>query len=95
MEFIKSTRGDLLILDGYAYSQNKVSVSGNGLIHWECTERRNAKSCNAKLKTMGQVEVGRLHAHTHPPDYEQIRVLKIKSELKSRTINTTEKQEIS
>ena len=87
-----STRGnkDLLILAGYAYSQNKVSVSRNGLIHCECTERRNAKSCNARLTTMDQVEVGRLHAHTHP-DYEKIRVLKIKSELKNRAINTAEK----
>ena len=91
MEFIKSTGGnkDLLILDGYAYSQNKVLVSG--LIHWECTERRNAKSRNAKLKTMNQVEVGRLRAHTHPPDYEKIRVLKIKSELKNRAIDTAGK----
>ena len=40
---------------------------------------------------MDQVEVGRLHAHTHPPDYEKIRALKIKSERKNLEINTAEK----
>ena len=91
MEFVKSTRGnkDLLALDGFVYSQNKISAAG--VVSWECVERRNAKSCMAKLKTVNQVEVGRLHQHTHPADHEKIRILKIKAEMKHRAQNTAEK----
>ena len=51
MEFIPSTRGskELLVLDGYIYSQNITSVTE--VITWECVERRNEKLCTAKLKT--------------------------------------------
>ena len=88
IEFVKNTRGnkDLLVLDGFVYSQNKISAAG--VVSWECVERRNAKSCMAKLKTVNQVEVGRLHQHTHPADHEKIRILKIKAEMKHRAQNT-------
>ena len=91
MEFVKSTRGnkDLLVLVGFVYSQNKISAAG--VASWECVERRNAKSCMAKLKTVNQVEVGRLHQHTHPADHEKIPILKIKAEMKHRAQNSAEK----
>ena len=82
----KSTRGnkDLLVLDGFVYSPNKISAAG--VISWECVERRNAKSCMAKMKTLNGVEVGRFHQHTHAPDHENIRVLKIKADINTRIL---------
>lgn len=90
MEFVPSTRGNnqLLVLDGYMYSKNKTSAAG--VITWECVERRNENSCMAKLKTLNEVEVGRLHEHQHNPDHQKIRVLKIKGEMKRRAQNTAE-----
>ena len=46
------------MLDGYIYSQNKTSATE--VRTWECVERRNGKLCTAKLKTLNQIEVGRL-----------------------------------
>ena len=52
MEFIPSVRikEELLVLGGYIYSQNITSATG--VIIWESVERRNEKSCTAKLKTL-------------------------------------------
>ena len=73
MEIVKSTHGnkDLLLLDGFVYSRNKISAAG--VISWECVDRRNAKSCMAKMNTLNGVEVYRLHQHTQPADHENIR----------------------
>ena len=60
----------MLVFDGFVYSQNKISAAG--VVALECVERRNAKSCMAKLKTLNQVEIGRFHQHTHPADHEKI-----------------------
>ena len=75
-------------MDGYIYSQQKTLAGG--VISCECIERRNAKSCMAKLKTLNGNEVDRLHEHTHHADVEKINVLKIKVELKRRAQNTAE-----
>ena len=90
MEFVPSTRGnkELLVMDRYIYSQQKTLAGG--VISWECVERRNAKSCIAKIKTLNGNEVGRLHEHTHPADVEKINVLKIKAEMKRRAQITAE-----
>ena len=69
MEFIPSRRGNkqLLVLDGCVYSEQK-KLSGN-IILWDCTERRKASACNAKIKTLNGVIHGRMPQHTnHQPD---------------------------
>lgn len=88
MEFVNSTRGNgrLLVLDGYVYSKHRLLA--NNVVSWECVNRRNAKSCMAKIKTMDDIEVGRLHMHTHAPDPEKIRLLKMRNEMKNRAKET-------
>ena len=82
MEFIPSTRGNkqLLVLDGYIYSEQK-KLSGN-IILWDCTERRKASVCNAKVKTLNGVLHRQLHHHTHQPDPEKVSVMKFRGEMK-------------
>ena len=88
MEFIASSRGNkpLLILDGYVYSKHR--RLSNNVISWECINRRNKQSCIAK---MDDLEVGRLHAHTCVPDPEKVKVMKLRSEMKTRTKETMDK----
>ena len=88
MEFIASTRGNkqLLVLDGYVYSEHRKLA--NNVVSWECINRRNARSCLAKIKTMDGLEVGRLHVHTHAPDPEKVKLMKLRSEVKTRAKQT-------
>ena len=71
MEFVNSNKGEpQLILDGYIYTKQKDLA--NNVISWECVERRNEKSCKAKIKTLDNEIIDRLHDHTHPPCPERI-----------------------
>ena len=66
MEFATSNKGKLqVIVDGYLF--NKQKDLANDVISWECVDRRNAKSCNARVKTLEGQLVGRINEHTHPP----------------------------
>ena len=63
MEFLTSNKGKRQItLNGYIY--NKQKLLANNTISWECTERRNARLCMARIKTVDDQVVGRLNQHT-------------------------------
>lgn len=90
MEFVNSNKGKpQLILDGYIYSKQKDLA--NNVICWECVERRNEKSCKAKIKTLDNEIVDRLHNHTHPPCPERIQVNALRKSIKDRAKRSTEK----
>ena len=95
MEFIKSSRGkDRLVLDGYLYVKQKDLA--NGVVSFECEERRNKASCKAKVKVhMQQSEVvGRLHSHTHAPSQAKIIAEKTVQKVKKRAIETEETPQV-
>ena len=90
MEFTKSSRGkDQLMLDGYLF--NKQKVLADNVISWECVDRRNSKSCIARVKTRNDQMVGRMNDHTHPPCPEKIQARVVRSNMKDRARTTTEK----
>ena len=63
LEFVHFPNGRRkLIVDNYIFVKQK--ELNNGAIAWECTERRNAKSCRARVKTLDGVLVGRSNVHT-------------------------------
>ena len=63
----------------------------NNVISRACINRRNKQSCIAKIKTMDGLEVGRLHAHTNVPDPEKVKVMKLRTEMKTRATETMDK----
>ena len=63
----------------------------NNEISGECIKRRTKQSCVAKIKTMDGLEVGRLHAHTCVPDPQKVKVMKLRSEMKTRAKETVDK----
>ena len=90
MEFTKSSKGKLqLIVDCYLY--NKQKDLANNVISWECVDRRNAKSCIARVKTANDQLVERVNEHTHPPRPEMIKAHVIRGNMKDRARLTTEK----
>ena len=91
MEFIASSRGNkqLLVLDGYVHSEHRRLA--NNVISWGCINRGNMHSCIAKIKTMGGMEVGRLHDHTCVPDQETIKLMKLRNQMKARAKKTMDK----
>ena len=63
VEFIEYPNGRRkLVFEGYIFVKQK-ELNG-GVISWECCERRNSKSCRAKVKTLNGVFQGRTNHHT-------------------------------
>ena len=85
MEFLTSRKGKRQItLNGYIF--NKQKLLANNTISWECTERRNARLCMARIKTVDDQVVGRLNQYTHLPRPEAVH-----ENMKDRAITTMEK----
>lgn len=90
MDFIKSNRGNnILVHDNFLY--NKQKTLSNDVISWECINRRNKKSCMARVKTLDNEVVGTMNEHTHPPQPDEIRVMKVRAGMKQRARETTER----
>ena len=90
MEFLTSNKGKRQItLDGYIY--NKQKLLANNTISWECTERRNARLCMVRSKSVDDQVVGRLNQHTHLPRPEAVLAAKVRANMKDRAITTMEK----
>ena len=70
-----------------------LSVKNNqwSLLILECVERRNEKSCKAKIKTLDNEIVDRLHNHTHPTCPERIQLNALRKSIKDRAKRSTEK----
>ena len=90
MEFIKSSKEKhQLILDGYLY--NKQKELADNVISLECVDRRNSKSCIARVKTTNYQLVGRVNEHAHPQCLEKIQACIIRGNMKDWARLTTEK----
>ena len=90
MEFLTNSKGKRQItLDGYIY--NKQKLLSNNTISWECTERRNARLCMARIKTVDDQVVCHLNQHTHLPRPEAVQAAKVRANMKDRAITTMEK----
>ena len=91
MDFIRSSRGkDRLVHDGYIYVKQKDLA--NGVVSFECEERRNKAVCKAKLKVHIERNevVGRLHNHTHAPSKAKIEAARTIQRVNMRAIDTEE-----
>ena len=63
VEFVDFPNGRRkLIFENYIFVKQK--DLRNGAIAWECSERRNTKSCRARVKTLDGNIVGQTNAHT-------------------------------
>ena len=84
MDFIRSKK-----------DQDPTIVSGilaAGETVWECTKRRNAHPCDATVKSLNVVIVPPVFPgdHDHPPDPDEIEVLRARSAMKRRAQDTAE-----
>ena len=68
-----------LIFENYIFVKQKDLT--NGAIAWECSERRNAKSCRARVKTLDGVFAGRTNMHTCTalPNPSKVEVLRARA----------------
>ena len=77
LEFIILPNGKRkLIFEDYIFVMQKELT--DGAISWECSKRRNAQSCWAKVKTDNDIFVGRTNDHTCSafPNLADVGVLK-------------------
>ena len=91
MELIKSERGkDKLVYGGHMYVKQKNLA--NGVVSFECVERRNKATCKAKVKVNIQRKeiVGILHDHTHAPNEAKITAARTLQKMKEKANKTEE-----
>lgn len=83
MEFIKTVRGSRkLLLNGYTYVVDKEVKETT---FWRCEKR---KVCNARIRTVSDIEQGNVSNHSHPPDGAHNSVLKALEKMKTRAEQT-------
>ena len=65
-----------LIFENYIFVKQKELA--DGVISWECSERRNVQSCRAKVRTRNDIFLGRTNDHTcsDVPNLADVAVLK-------------------
>jgi hypothetical protein len=87
--FVPRTKGSpLLILEGFVYTKQK--ILSTGATSWECSQRRNARGCTAKVKTQDGRIVGRTNVHSHLPDPAKVETLRVHAQMKVCTRNPGE-----
>ncbi|XP_068217801.1 putative exonuclease GOR [Palaemon carinicauda] len=85
MEFTKTGRGGRKLLhNGYSYVVDEIVKATT---YWRC-ERR--KECNARIRTISDVEHGQASEHSHPPDGAHNIILKSLVVMKNSAEQTEE-----
>ena len=88
MEYIKSVRGgDKLVYEGHIYVKQKDLA--NGVVSFECEERRNKSACKVKVKvdSRKRTVVGRINDHTHAPDATKTEAAKTLWKIKMKAVS--------
>ena len=81
LEFVAFPNGRRkLIFENYIFIKQKDLK--NGATSWECSERRNTKSCRARVKTREGVFLGRTNQHTCTllPNPAKVEVLRARAQ---------------
>ena len=89
MEYITSNKGGRkLAFENNIYIKQKVLI--NGVVCWECNQRRTANTCKAKIHVLNDQVIHRVNEHTHNGNSATVEASKIRSQMKKRARETEE-----
>ena len=82
---------ELRVVNGFEFSFERLSRSGNGVSFWRCTRRNPPDNCKARIHYNGNELIRQINGHSHGADPAHLTITQVVHKgIKRRAIDTNE-----